>query len=227
MRYRPNDARQMERLLKIKVCGLRDPENMERVCLLGPDFVGYIFYPHSKRYVGARPDPALFRIPARPVRKVGVFVNEEMPSLLRIFESCRLDLVQLHGEEPPEYCLTLAEKGIPVIKAFDPVSIKATGKIAGYLENASYFLFDSRGQGYGGTGKQFNWDLLQEYTVPFPFILSGGIGPEDASRIRELDHAWLFGVDLNSRFESAPGMKRVDLLERFMEKIKKSKEDDF
>lgn len=208
--------------LKIKVCGLRDPGNIEAVCRLGPDFVGYIFYPHSKRYVGARPDPAMFRIPQQPVRKVGVFVNEGISSVQRIFENCRLDLVQLHGEESPEYCMNLAGSGIPVIKSFDPGRIREQGGIAGYVEQVRYFLFDSRGKGYGGTGKKFNWDLLQRFSLPFPFILSGGIAPEDASGIRGLDHEWLCGVDLNSRFENSPGIKEVSLLKCFMEEVRKT-----
>jgi len=205
---------------------LREPGNIERVCRLEPDFVGYIFYPPSKRYVGTHPDPAIFRIPRQPVKKVGVFVNEEILAVQRNFEKCRLDLVQLHGEESPEYCLTLADSGIPVIKSFDPGRIHTHGGIADYVEQVSYFLFDSRGKGYGGTGKHFDWDLLQRFSIPFPFILSGGIAPEDAPRICEMDHEWLYGVDLNSRFETSPGIKEVDWLARFIKEIRKRKNDD-
>jgi phosphoribosylanthranilate isomerase len=213
----------MYRQLHIKVCGLRDPGNIEQVCRLGPDMVGYIFYPHSGRYVGADPDPAMFRIPRPPVRKVGVFVNEPLLAVQRTFEKYHLDLVQLHGEESPEYCMALAGSEIPVIKAFGPGIIGNREEIAEYVEQVSYFLFDSRGPGYGGTGEQFDWDLLQRFSIPFPFILSGGLAPEDASRISVLEHDWLWGVDLNSRFERSPGLKEVELLEHFMQKIRKKK----
>ena len=208
--------------MKIKVCGLRDPGNIELVCRLNPDFVGYIFYPRSKRYVGARPDPAIFRIPAKPVRKVGVFVNEEITVVRRKFEEYGLDMVQLHGSEPPEYCRDLSFSGVPVIRALTPGRIALQAQIAAYAEIAGHFLFDRGGKEFGGTGNKFNWDLLRTYSVPVPFILSGGIAPEDVSRIGKLDHKWLYGVDLNSRFESAPGIKKVDLLKHFIAGIRQT-----
>jgi phosphoribosylanthranilate isomerase len=227
----------MFRPLRIKVCGLRDPGNIEQVCRLGPDYVGYIFYPPSKRYVGVHPDSHIFAIPREPVRKVGVFVNEEILSVQRTFERCRLDLVQLHGEESPEYCMRLNRSGIPVIKTFHPGKALGQEKYSDYVEQANYFLFDNREtgkqkngyggtgnqeEGYGGTGSRFDWEVLKRYSIPFPFILSGGIGPEDVPAIRKLGHEWLYGVDVNSRFETSPGMKEIHGLEDFIDAIRKT-----
>lgn len=197
------------------------PENIEQVCSLEPDFVGYIFYRESKRYVGKEPDPAIFRIPPQGTGKVGVFVNEKISVVRRIFESCQLDLAQLHGNESPEYCMSLVESGIPVIKAIDPGSVTSKGNIADYVELVRYFLFDTQGEGYGGTGRQFNWDLLDRFSIPFPFLLSGGIGPGDGDAIGKIGHEWLFGIDVNSRFELSPGMKDVKQLEGFIKEIRK------
>lgn len=207
--------------LKIKICGLRDPENVEQVCGLEPDFVGYIFFRGSKRFVGKDPDPSIFRMPQKGTGKVGVFVNEKISAVKRIFESCHLDLVQLHGDESPAYCISLVEAGIPVIKAIDPGSMNNIGNIADYGELVRYFLFDTPGEERGGTGRKFNWDLLDEFSIPSPFLLSGGIGPGDGPGIAAIGHDWLFGIDVNSRFEISLGIKDVGLLKNFIREIRK------
>ena len=207
--------------LKIKVCGLRDPENVEQVCGLQPDFVGYIFFGGSRRYVGEDPDPSIFRMAQKGTGKVGVFVNETSSAVKRIFESCHLDLVQLHGDESPAYCSSLVEAGIPVIKAIDPCSIYNNENIADYVQLVRYLLFDTPGEGHGGTGRKFNWDLLDEFSIPVPFLLSGGIGPLDGAGIAGIGHDWLFGIDVNSRFEISPGIKDVELLKSFIREIRK------
>lgn len=207
--------------LKIKVCGLRDPENVEQVCGLEPDFVGYIFFRGSKRFVGKDPDPSIFRMPKKGTGKVGVFVNEKISAVKRIFDSCCLDMVQLHGDESPAYCISLVEAGIPVIKVIDPGSMNSIGNITDYGELVRYFLFDTPGEERGGTGRKFNWDLLDEFSIPFPFLLSGGIGPGDGPGIAGICHDWLFGIDVNSRFEISPGIKDVELLESFIREIRK------
>jgi len=204
--------------MKIKVCGMKSPRNLEQVCALGPDYVGYIFYPASKRYVGEEPDPALFQIPGEGIRKVGVFVNESLSFVLGAFESNHLDMVQLHGDESPDYCGRLLKEGIPVIKSLD--AGKDEFRLEEYHEQVHYFLFDTPGKAYGGTGRKFDWELLKRIPTKFPFLLGGGIGPGDAGAVMALDHGGLQGVDLNSRFELAPGIKDVPLLKEFMEFIK-------
>jgi len=204
--------------MKIKICGLRSPRNLEQVCALKPDLVGFIFYPGSKRFVGSSPDPALFLIPGPDIQKVGVFVNEPLPSLVRSFGIHRLQMVQLHGDESPEYCLKLSQEGIPAIKALDVKTPRDL--IEEYKEQVAYFLFDTPGPERGGTGKKFDWSLLKNLPSSIPFLLGGGIGPEDAGALLALEYEGFLGADVNSRFELSPGEKDVEKLKGFMKKIK-------
>jgi len=201
---------------KIKVCGMRKPENLEKVCALGPDYVGYIFYPGSKRYVGKRPDPVLFELPPAEITKVGVFVNEQMNRVKEMFEVHGLGMVQLHGNEPPAYCRLLLDSGIPVIKALRPDEDWEE-----YKDVVQLFLFDSPGTGWGGTGQKFDWDLITKQSIPRHFLLSGGIGPEDANVLKDLKQENFWGIDINSRFELSPGLKDIRMLEKFIMEIRK------
>lgn len=205
--------------IQIKVCGIRDPLNLEQLCALDPDYVGFIFYPPSRRYVGEHPDPALFRIPGPHIKKVGVFVDEELRQVKEAMERYGLDAVQLHGTEPAEYCRLLSLQGLEVIKVLDPRGTRAEFEM--YLGVADIFLFDSAGPGSGGTGRKFDWKLLEDLPVHAPFLLSGGIGPGDAGSLRLLDLEGFMGVDVNSRFENAPGIKDIDRLRDFFLEIRK------
>lgn len=205
--------------LKIKVCGMRHPGNLEQVCALGPDFVGFIFYGGSKRYVGSKADPALFRIPPVGMKKVGVFVNEEAEQVKRTVEQFGLDFVQLHGAETPNYCNDMRREGIPVIKALTPEN--ASPALEVYAGTVDAFLFDSPGRSHGGTGLKFDWAILEGLCHSLPFMLSGGIGPEDANTLLALDFKEMSGIDLNSRFEVEPGIKDVSLLGPFINEIRK------
>ncbi len=196
---------------------MREPKNLEQLCSLEPDFVGYIFYPKSKRFVGVRPDPALFKIPPAEILKVGVFVNEEIDRVEQLVEEHQLDLVQLHGNETPEYCGMLKGRGIQVIKALNP----GGSDIEAYAEVVQTLLFDTPGPGWGGTGQKFDWSLLKQQNAALPYILSGGIGPEDARAIGELKQKYLLGIDLNSRFELSPGVKDIGLLKDFFIELRK------
>lgn len=207
---------------------MRKPKNLEQLCSIGPDYVGYIFYPKSKRFVGANPDPALFKIPPSDILKVGVFVNEEMDLLTQMVEEHHLDLVQLHGNESPAYCEKLTGLGIRIIKALSPGGGAPGSKlqpsdaaIEDYKEVVQTLLFDTPGTGWGGSGQKFDWSLLNEQNVSFPYILSGGIGPEDAKAIMELKQKNLQGIDLNSRFELSPGVKDIGLLKEFFIELRK------
>jgi len=204
--------------MKIKICGMRSPRNLEQLCTLSPDFVGFIFYPGSKRFVGTSPDPSLFHIPGPDIRKVGVFVNETLSGVLHSFEKHQLQCVQLHGDESPGYCRKLSREGIPVIKALNANTTGA--RLEEYRDQVSYYLFDTPGPGRGGTGKKFDWDLLKGIPATVPFLLSGGIGPEDAGALLAMDDEGFRGVDVNSRFELSPGIKDVEKLKEFMTKIK-------
>ncbi|MEN8202927.1 MAG: phosphoribosylanthranilate isomerase [Bacteroidota bacterium] len=195
---------------------MRIPENLEQVCSLDPDYVGYIFYPGSKRYVGSKPDPTLFKLPPAEITKVGVFVNQPLATIIELYELHRLDMVQLHGNEPPEYCRELTEHGVAVIKALGPDANRME-----YPDVVQLFLFDTPGPGWGGTGKKFDWNLIREGTVPGPFLMSGGIGPEDARAVRQLRHENFRGIDVNSRFERSPGLKDIPRLKEFIKEIRK------
>lgn len=218
--------------MKIKVCGLREPENIKAVLGLGVDYIGLIFFEGSKRYVDdaglqtwLRENEELFEHTA----KVGVFVNAGMDILLNAVHDYQLDYVQLHGDESPGYCRELQllwsvstlrkaklAKAFPIDRNFD-FSITTD-----YTDSCDLFVFDTGGQAeHGGTGVQWDWNKLEEYTGNTPFLLSGGIGPQDARRVRLLEHPSLMGLDLNSKFETSPAVKDTALLNTFFSDIRK------
>ena len=204
----------------VKVCGMREPKNIEQVAQLGVDMMGFIFYPKSPRYVSyvlARSDAD------RKVCRVGVFVNDSIPEILDKIHSFSLNAVQMHGNESRELCEQLREANgdIKIIKA---ISVSNAGDIQKYKEfvgSVDYFLFDTKCKTVGGSGQQFDWQVLDEYDGDVPFLLSGGIDPEDAFRIRTFHHSQCVGIDLNSRFEIEPGVKDVEKLNKFLNEIKK------
>ena len=206
--------------MKLKVCGLNNPQNVEDIISLGPDYIGFIFYPGSKRYVSNYISPEfLSKIPSR-IKKVGVFVDEEINEVERIFRTYKLDYVQLHGNESPKYCIRLFLINVPVIKVFSFDDTFEFKKLDTYASFCSYFLFDSKGIKPGGNGKKFNWSLIEDYDLNVPFFLSGGIGPNDADIIKDLPNEMLYAVDINSLFESEPGIKNVQNIEKFIRSIK-------
>ena len=204
----------------VKVCGMREPKNIEQVAQLGVDMMGFIFYPKSPRYVSyvlAHSDAD------RKVCRVGVFVNDSIPEILDKIHSFSLNAVQMHGNESRELCEQLREanRDIKIIKA---ISVSNAGDIQKYKEYVGAvdnFLFDTKCKTVGGSGQQFDWQVLDEYDGDVPFLLSGGIGPEDAFRIRTFHHSQCVGIDLNSRFEIEPGVKDVEKLNKFLNEIKK------
>ena len=199
---------------------MREPKNIEQVAQLGVDMMGFIFYPKSPRYVSyvlARSDAD------RKVCRVGVFVNDSIPEILDKIHSFSLNAVQMHGNESRELCEQLREANgdIKIIKA---ISVSNAGDIQKYKEYVGavdYFLFDTKCKTVGGSGQQFDWQILDEYDGDVPFLLSGGIGLEDAFRIRTFHHSQCVGIDLNSRFEIEPGVKDVEKLNKFLNEIKK------
>ncbi len=207
--------------MKIKVCGLRERENIRAVAGLGPDLMGFIFYPASPRYAGdlLRAED-LQGLPSTTL-KTGVFVNAGLSDIESIFRKYDLDFVQLHGDESPSYCEQLSGLGIPLIKAFRLTGSFDFDLTARYHAFCRYFLFDAPTVKYGGSGRRFDWELLDRYTLGHPFFLSGGIGPEDAEEILSLRHPALAGVDVNSRFEQSPGVKDTRKLEDFINTINK------
>ncbi|UOG76668.1 phosphoribosylanthranilate isomerase [Hymenobacter tibetensis] len=196
----------------LKVCGMRQPENLAAVAALRPDFLGFIFYPKSSRYVGTQlSQKELAALPAG-IRKVGVFVDENTEAVLARVAELGLDLVQLHGHETPAQCATIQAAGVPVIKAFSVGEEFDFEQLKPYVGSADYFLFDTKGAQPGGNGTAFDWNLLSSYNLPVPYFLAGGLSIEQADTLRNLQLPGLFALDLNSRFETEPGVKDAELL---------------
>lgn len=207
----------------IKVCGMRDAENIRQVEALGIDWMGFIFYPRSPRFVGETlaGAPIVGAVHESPVRKVGVFVNASPEEIMEAAQKYKLDYLQLHGNESPDDCYALQKRGFALIKAFSIASEEDLEKTKEYEGRVDYFLFDTKCEGYGGSGKQFDWSVLAAYKGSTPFLLSGGIRPDSLEALRHFHHPRLAGLDLNSGFETAPGMKDVAKLKGFVEEVKK------
>ena len=209
----------------IKVCGMRDAGNIREVeALLPPPstlnsqlLMGFIFWPKSSRFVSERPA----YLPVR-CKRVGVLVDEEVENVCRFADDYALDYIQLHGKESPAYLSLLRnqlEDGKALIKAFNIATPADLSLTADYEGIADYFLFDTKGKSVGGNGEKFDWSVLSAYQGSTPFLLSGGIGPDDAERVNAFRHPRCIGIDLNSRFEVKPGVKDVTALARFLNEL--------
>ena len=205
--------------LKIKICGMREPGNIRDVSGLKPDYLGFIFYPGSKRYGGRLSPSDLMNIPD-VIQKVAVFVNASREEIVSTCQAYSIRILQLHGDEPPAFCRSLREEGFQVIKAFRVGQGLDMEEMERFAEVCDFILFDTSGEGFGGTGLKFDWNQLQDYTLELPFFLSGGIAPGDAEWIMAMDFPELYGVDLNSRFEIRPGLKNIAEVENFIRKIR-------
>ena len=197
-----------------------EPDNISGVVAALPDFIGFIFYPKSKRFAGLKPSVKMLGEVPDSVIKVGVFVNETPAKVLEICQSWKLNVVQLHGQESPEYCRQIQDSGATVFKAFSVGDQFDFNSLIAYSGACSYFLFDTKGLLPGGTGQKFNWQMLENYKGEVPFFLSGGIGPEDVSVIRQFSHPQLFGIDINSGFEISPALKDVEKVKKFISEIR-------
>ncbi|MBR6277581.1 MAG: phosphoribosylanthranilate isomerase [Bacteroidales bacterium] len=196
--------------MKIKICGLRD--NFLEVAALKPDFLGLIFYEKSPRFVPQNVDNQL-KQKTFGSQKVGVFVNESEEKILKIIKEFNLDFVQLHGNETPDFCEKIREK-IPVIKAFGVSSKEDLFAAQKYYQSVDYLLFDTKTSGFGGSGRKFDWSILNEEEIQKPFLLSGGIDLDVLDEIKTLKIKNLVGVDLNSRFEISPTLKDIEKLQK-------------
>lgn len=207
--------------MKIKVCGMKHPQNIEALGNLPVNFMGLIFYPKSPRYAGElAPEELLLLLPDH-IRKVGVFVNPEMDELIEIVKDYQLHYVQYHGQETPEFISEAksALKGVKTIKAFNVSKADDFESTTQYSGIVDYFLFDTKTQQHGGSGLKFDWKILNAYQGETPFFLSGGITPEDVEAIKSLKHPKLFAVDINSKFELEPGLKDISKIENFTKEI--------
>ncbi|WP_233254029.1 phosphoribosylanthranilate isomerase [Hymenobacter sedentarius] len=193
--------------LLVKVCGMRDAAALAEVAVLTPDFLGFIFAPASPRFVGEALAPELVQALPASIWKVGVFVNETTETIVTTAERFGLAAVQLHGQETPAQCEELSEAGLLVMKAFSVGKAVDFTALLPYVPHCDFFLFDTKGAAPGGNGAVFDWDLLKSYNLPVPYFLAGGLGLEHAPELADLRLPGLVGVDLNSGFETAPGVK--------------------
>jgi len=213
--------------MKIKVCGMRDTENISELVKLKPDYIGFIFYDKSKRFVTNFPE---VEIPSE-IKKVGVFVNESIGKVIEILEENKLDAVQLHGNETPEYCnqlrhseLVSESHPIEILKAFSVDNDFDFSKTEPYQKVCDYLLFDTKGKEYGGNGVKFNWQVLDNYKGTTPFLLSGGITKNDVqallSFLRRQESKKCIGIDINSGFEIEPALKNIEEIKEFKQNLK-------
>lgn len=205
--------------MKIKVCGITRKEDLQQLVKFQVNYAGFIFYEKSPRFAGHKIDARTVR-ETEGIKKVGVFVNAPLKQVQHIIADYGLDMVQLHGDETPEYCAAIRES-VPVIKAFRVgENVDWSSLLSLYLTVTDYFMFDTEaGKAYGGTGKRFNWELLQTYPYTHPFYLSGGIGLEETPELLQLQMPALFAVDVNSRFEIQPGVKNMEKVRLFTAQI--------
>lgn len=196
----------------IKTCGMRDADNIRAVSELGIDWMGFIFWPPSSRYVSEKPS----FLPTRQ-KRVGVFVDARIEEVKSKADEYALDLIQLHGKESPAFCERLkANSRQQLIKAFNIATREDLEQTRPYEGLVDYFLFDTKAKMVGGNGTQFDWSVLSAYQGNTPFLLSGGIGPDDAEKVRNFHHPQLAGIDLNSRFELSPALKDIEKLKQFI-----------
>jgi len=209
--------------LMIKICGMREPENIREVAELKPDLMGFIFYSYSSRYATGKLDPEILTRVSPSVKKTGVFVNAGFEEITGTVRKYSLDIVQLHGNETPDICLRLRETGIPVIKAFNITESSGFKLCSEFINCTDYFLFDTVTSDYGGSGNKFDWKILDKYDLDHPFFLSGGITFQDVNKILEITNPAFYGIDLNSRFEIKPGLKNIETLKKFISDIRLNK----
>jgi phosphoribosylanthranilate isomerase len=208
--------------MNIKVCGITEFKQLQQLDGLDIDFAGLIFYKESPRYIGDKLSKKEIKSANFDLKKVGVFVNPELIDVLDAIDDYGLDLVQLHGDEPPGMCDDLSSE-VEVIKAFriKEGDMDIDALVKDYDDVCDYYLFDkATDYSIGGTGKQFDWSILKKAKIEKPFFLSGGIGPDDTAKIKSFRHPDFFGVDINSRFEKEPGVKDMALVLGFKQAMK-------
>ena len=199
----------------IKVCGMKEEQNIHALDLLQPTYIGLIFYEKSPRFIVKN------EIPKTNAQKVGVFVNSNLEYIVAQAKEFKFKTVQLHGHEPISLAKSLFEKGFKIIKNFSILDTIDNEAMKAWQPFCDYFLFDTKGKGWGGNGEKFDWHLLQDYKLETPFLLSGGIAFEDVSEINKIKHKAFAGIDLNSKFEIEPGIKNIEQLKIFIDEIRK------
>jgi phosphoribosylanthranilate isomerase len=204
--------------MKIKVCGLKYPDNIKAVTDLNPDYVGFIYYDRSPRFVDDITTDTLSAVPTS-IYKTGVFVNETQQEINRLIDAFDFDAIQLHGNEDADFANSFKGK-VQVIKAFGINEDFDFNLLNTYANKVDYFLFDTKTDAHGGSGKTFDWDILNQYKLDIPFFLSGGLSLDNLEQIAKITHPKFYGIDLNSRFETEPGLKDIEKLKQAFSLIK-------
>ncbi len=195
---------------------MRDSSNLQELIELKPDYIGFIFYEKSPRYVQKPPQVHM----DASIKKIGVFVNASERTINEKRIAFGLDIIQLHGDESPELCFILKQSGAQVMKVFridESFDFQQTRR---YQDYCDYFLFDTQTKAFGGSGQKFNWQLLKNYNNARPVFLSGGIGPDDVADIQQLKNLNLKAIDINSKFEIKPALKDIQRLSEFFKAIR-------
>jgi len=210
--------------MNIKVCGITQFKQLQQLDALNIDYAGLIFYKDSPRYMGDKITGKQVKEADFDIKKVGVFVNPGYSELLDAIDEYGLDIVQLHGNETPEMCEDLSAE-VEVIKAFriaGDQSINIDEMVMPYDAACDFYLFDTAGlkENFGGTGQQFDWSVLKKAKIEKPFFLSGGIGRDDAEKVKAFKHPDFFAIDVNSKFEMAAGVKDMAAILKFLQGFK-------
>ncbi len=201
--------------MKIKICGLKHPDNIKTIAALAPDYMGFICYSPSPRYATDLQAETLACLPGT-VYKTAVFVNEDAEIIAKLTDTYNFDAIQLHGNEGPEFCNWFKDK-VTVIKAFGVDKDFDFERLNEFAGSVDYFLFDTKTDKHGGSGLTYDWSLLNKYKLDIPFFLSGGLSLENLGEVRLINHPQFYGVDLNSRFEIEPGLKDINKLKKAFE----------
>lgn len=215
----PSPSGRVRERIRLKVCGMKYQDNIELIAALQPDYLGFIFYKKSARHFDSESIPKL----PKSIKKTGVFVNENIDVVIDKITTHNLQAIQLHGEESPEYCKQLQSKNIEIIKVFS-INVEFNFEVLKpYEAVCDYFLFDTKGKLPGGNGYTFDWNVLNNYPSTKPFFLSGGIGLEEIEKIKEFAQSsvskYCYAIDVNSKFETEPGLKNIDLLRKFKDTV--------
>jgi phosphoribosylanthranilate isomerase len=213
--------------MKVKVCGMREKDNIEAVVAMQPKFIGFIFYDKSARFVGNSLDVEYVRNISPQIKKVGVFVNASPGYILDMVKKYDLQYAQLHGNEMPDMCRSLRQKGVNIIKAFSIDQSFNFSMLHNYKSYCDMFLFDAKGDKPGGNGVSFDWDLLSKYDNEKPFLLSGGIALDNIDSLRNFSQKYnIYGIDVNSMFEIEPGVKDIKKLEALFSLLAVNKNEE-
>ena len=212
-------------MIKVKVCGMREAANLAELVQIKPDFIGFIFYDKSPRFVGEALDENAMRAIPKSIKKVGVFVNSNPDYILRNVKKYDLQFVQLHGNETPDFCRNLKMRGVNVIRAFSVDDNFNFTSLNNYKPHCDFFLFDTKGENAGGNGVVFDWNVLKRYDNDKPFFLSGGLSLDNIGQVAELAGMKIYGVDINSKFEIEPALKDVPKIQQLIEILRPVEEE--